>query len=355
MDGVVSIPLPGNLPGASSALRNDANQGGVWNRFVVGPENALVEVVVRAVLDRSSPEYNPVLFYGPSGTGKSHLVMGLAAAWKSCFPERPVRCTTAHDFARELIDAVEAQATDEFHRRHRGACLLVMEDIGRLADKLYAQEELIRTLDAIVEAGHRVLLTASLPAVQIPGLVPGLRSRLTAGLSVPLTPPSLDTRLVILEQFAAIRGLCLSKPVMQIIADGCSTVPELLAVLMRLQLQCQAEGQTVNNELACRCLARPKKMCSPSLDGIVSATARVFSMPASQLRGRSRRRAVVTARGVAMYLARKFTDHSLAEIGRYFGGRDHTTVLHGCRKTATLMQREPTIQQTVRLLKEGLD
>ena len=179
--------------------------------FFAGPENRLVEVAVRSVVEEQINGYNPLVFYGPSGTGKSHLAHGLAAAWKARDRRQRVVCTTAVDFARELADAIETQGVDEFRAKHRGAALLVVEDLGMLATrksgKLNAQEELIHTLDALVAEDRWVVVTASAAPAALPGILPALQSRLTAGLLIPLAPPGVEARLAIFEQLAALRNI----------------------------------------------------------------------------------------------------------------------------------------------------
>ena len=158
-------------------------------QFVAGPENYLVEPAIENVLHRGVAAYNPLVLHGQSGTGKSHLARGLAAAWRKRFPEQAVVYTTAVDFARELADAIETQAVVDLRRRYRSAGLLVFEEAGRLADKPAAQAELIHTLDAILRKGGQVVVTASAPPTELRGLLPALQGRLSAGLAVPLSAP----------------------------------------------------------------------------------------------------------------------------------------------------------------------
>ena len=324
--------------------------------FIAGPENRLVEVGVRAVLEGPFDGYYPLVFRGPSGTGKSHLARGLAAAWKAIRGGRVVY-TTASDFAGQLADAIQTQATDEFRAKHRKAALLVFEDVDRLAtkrsNKPLAQEELIHTLDALLASGRRVVVTASAGTAQLPGMLPGLQSRLATGLTVPLVPPGRDARQTILLELAALQRMKLSRPAAWLLADAFSaTVPELCGVLTRLELPARLGGGRIDAKTVRRFLAHRNGLCRPPLGEIATATARHFSLRLSELRSPSRSRAVVTARGVAMYLARHLTEKSLEQIGRYFGGRDHTTVMHACRKTEDLIQTDPARRQAVRQLQQ---
>lgn len=355
VDGVVDIPLPGR------ALEFTAEQGGVVPpcHFLAGPENRLVEVAVRSVVEEQISGYNPLVFYGPSGTGKSHLAHGLAAAWKARERRQRVVCTTAVDFARELADAIETQGVDEFRTKYRGAALLVIEDLGMLATrksgKINAQEELIHTLDALVAEDRWVVVTASVSPTALPGILPALQSRLTAGLMIPLAPPGMEARLAILEQLAAVRNIPLPEPVARVLAEGLvGTVPELAGSLLQLAMPAKFGTSEFDLETAQKFIANRCGRRQPSLHEIALATARHFSLRLADLRSPVRRRALVIARGVAIYLARRLTDENLEQIGGYFGGRDHSTVIHSCRKTEELMETDPAVREAINHIQETL-
>ena len=355
VDGVVDIPLPGR------AIESAAKQGGTLaaRHFLAGPENYLVEVAVRSVIEGPSNGYNPLVFCGPSGTGKSHLAHGLAAAWKARDRRQRVVCTTAVDFARELADAIETQAVDEFRLKHRGADFLVVEDLGMLATrksgKLNAQEELIHTLDALVAEERWMIVTASVSPAALPGILPALQSRLMAGLLVPLSPPGVEARLAILEQMAAIRDIPLPGPVAHVLAEGlAATAPELAGSLVQLAAPAKLQKDPFDLEAARRYVAKRNGKRRPSLHEIALATAQHFSLRLADLRSPVRRRALVVARGVAVYIARQLTEDSLERIGGYFGGRDHSTVMHSCRKTEELIGCDPAVREAVEQVKSTL-
>ncbi len=351
MDSIIAIPLPGHPLGPGG----DRNSCSALPEFLAGPENRLVEPAVRSVLDDPPGGYNPLVFCGPDGTGKSHLGRGLAAQWHTRYPRRRVLCTTAADFARELTDAVETQATDELRNRYRKAGLLILEDIDRLAGKDDIQEELVHTLDALLATGRRIVVTAWAAPARLAGIIQRLQSRLDCGLTVPLALPGAAARLAILQQLARLRKIQLSESAAAMLAEALPlTVPELLDVLLQLEIPARLQGGTVDAETARSFLALRNGSQRAGLHDIAVATARLFALRLSDLRGASRRQAVVTARGVAMYLARQLTPKSLEQIGRYFGGRDHTTVMYGCRKTEELLKNDPAICRAVRQLQEKL-
>ena len=351
MDRVIAISLPGRPPGPGG----DCSPGSAWPVFLAGPENRLVEPAVRSVLDDPANGYNPLLFYGPSGTGKSHLARGLAAEWKGRHLRQRVLHTTAADFGRELTDAIKTQATDELRNRYAAVALLVLEDLDQLAGKHDVQEELVQTLDTLLADNGQVVLTASAAPARLPGIVPRLRSRLESGLTVPLAAPGPGARLAALQQLARLRELELSESAAHLLAEGLPvTVPELLVVLVQLETSEQLEGGRIDGKTARRFLALRDSRRQVALHPITVSTARLFALEPSELRGASRRQAVVTARSVAMYLARQLTAKSFDQIGRYFGGRDHTTVIYGYRKTERLLKNDPAIRRAVEQLQEEL-
>ncbi len=346
VDGVIDIPLLGN-PLHSTAEQNGAVALG---NFLAGPENRLVEVALRSIVEEKANGYNPLVLYGPSGTGKSHLAEGIAASWRVQHRRSRVVHTSAVDFARELADAIETQAVDEFRAKHRGANLLIVEDLGRLvarrSEKLNTQEELVHTLDALLAEGRWAVVTAPAPPSEIAGLLPALQSRLSGGLCVPLSPPGPEARLALLQRSARSRNLDLPAPVAAALAEGLSgTAPELAGALWELA----APGR-LDLAAAREYVGRRSRGRQPSLHEIALATARHFSIRLSEMRGPSRRRALVAARGVAEYLARKLGNERLEEIGRYFGGRDHATVLHGIHKTEESIRSDALIREAIELL-----
>lgn len=364
-NGVVTIPLPGQPlnDGESSPDddRKSAARGAPKDRvgsgsmeFIVGPENRLVEPAVVGILSRRLTPFNPLVLYGASGTGKSHLARGIAGTWKANFPHNRVVCTTAVDFAREMNDAFDAQSVEDFRARYRGAALAVFEDVSELAADSRrgccraVQEELICTLDTIIQRGGQVLATMAAAPHEVGGLAPALQSRLAAGLCLPLALPGPDARRAILQRWTALREFHVADSILKLLAEGLAgTVPELLGAMLQLELPARQEGRRVDARRVREFLAQRDEALRPKLRDIAALTARHFSLRLADLRGTSRRRPVVAARDVAIYVCRQLTGESLGRIGDYFGGRDHTTVLHACRKTEEQMEADPAIRQAI--------
>ena len=356
--------------GLGAAPRTGSVSSTTGSEFIAGPENRLAGQAVRAVLERqvldaAESDCSPLVLYGPAGSGKSHLARGLAAWWQqnhggpshttSNQTARVVLCLSGAEFAQQYAAAVEAGKVDAWRGRCRRLALLVLEDIGQLAGKSAAQRELWHTLDALAQRGALVVVTArSLPS-QSPNLLSALRSRLSAGLSVPLSLPGVAARRAIVERLAAARGLNLPKRAAQALADGLTlSAPALLGALMELEMLAQQEGSHLSADRVRRYVASYGRGEPLTMRAIAGLTAKYFRLKVSDLKSASRRQSLVTTRGVAMHLARQHTDLSLQQIGDYFGGRDHTTVLNSLRRTEDLIQRDPAIRQAATDLKRML-
>jgi len=328
-------------------------------RFIAGPENQLAVHSIDDFLrdqfhDDGACPYNPLVLYGPPGTGKSHLARGLCDAWKKSRPHDNVQCTSAGEFSTAYVEALDHGEYSAWRGSYVGAALLAIEDLSQLSGKQAAQGELIRIVDALLNAGGKLLITSRFAPTRLSTISAALASRLSAGLCVPLAPPGLEARRAIIDELATQRELHLTADAAQLLAkELIATAPELSGALHDLQSQVgphkPVEVELVRDYLRVRATDR-----TPTLRGIAAHTARHFAVKVADLRSSSRRQSVVTARGMAMYLARQLTGGSLQHIGAYFGGRDHTTVSHGCRKTEALLRSDPATRHAHAQLRETL-
>jgi chromosomal replication initiator protein len=325
----------------------------VATELVLGPENHLAAAVAEAFFQGRSGHYSPLVIYGPSGSGKSHLAQGLAHWWRTARPGTSVLLTSGADLARDYAQALDRQQLAAWRAAVRSHHLLVIEDLAQLAGKGAAQQELIQLLDDCSGSEAMVVVTARSLPQQLSSLLAALRSRLSAGLAVPLALPGIDARRAILERLAASRGLSLPKKILQSLSAGPSVpVTALRGAIMQLEMA-QRSG-ALNAEGLRRLVADRPRLRQVSLREITLATARYFGLKLADLKSPSRRQAVVTARGIAIYLARVLTSHSLEQIGDYLGGRDHTTVLHGHRRIEKLMKRDAATRLAVAEVRKTL-
>ncbi len=353
VNGISTIPLPGRHVVGSPAERG----GGLHtlHEFVAGPENSLAAQVLLPYLNRTATQFNPLLLYGPHGSGKSHLAHGLAWWWRQHFPTARADCMAGSEFAQAYSAALDDQRLATWRRQIRGLALLIIEDLGQLAGKWGAQQELLHTLDSLVQQDALVVVTTRALPTHSAGLLAALRSRLSAGLAVPVALPGPGARRVILERLAAARSISLSKRALHSLADGLHvSVPALISALLELELAARVDGHEVDQHRVRQFVAVRDSSNMPSLRDIACLTAKYFGLKLSDLKSPLRRQPLVAARGVAMHLARQLTKESLQQIGAYFGGRDHTTVLHGCRRTEKLLKRDRGTRQAILDLKKAL-
>ncbi|MFW6114410.1 MAG: helix-turn-helix domain-containing protein, partial [bacterium] len=311
-------------------------------------ENRLVEFAVSSFCDRN-PRYNPLVLRGPTGTGKSFLAMGLSERWRERYPKDTIFVTSGPDFAHNYANAVDTDDLDSF-RRCRSADLFVLDDIHFLPRKRAVQEELAGTIDALLAENGSILITqGGIPNANNP-LLGRLRSRLLSGLTVTLTAPGPEARQLLLRRLAALHGVNFCDAAIALLAGSSEdanenqlTVPELNHAVVQLgQLEDPAR-ELVDIERVRRFLSDRAMQKQPTIRDITALVAKFFSLTSRELRGPARRRHVIRARGVAMLLARKITGKSLNAVGKYFGNRDHTTVLHACRRTEALTKTDPAI------------
>jgi len=320
--------------------------------FVAGKENRLAAAAVLASLDPARLPYNPLVFCGAPGLGKTHLLSGLVAEYQSQLPAAQVVHVVAVDFAREYAEAIDVRSLDEFRPRFREVRLLAMEDLHLIAGKTAAQEELARTIDAVRDAGGLVAVSMRHSPADTQGILPALAARLDAGLVVMLALPDEQARRELLDDLAAERGIQLSSEARHLLARQIDATPrELEATMVQLSVIEQEQvlaADCIISESLVRTLLDSRAEATPlAIDSLARASAKYFAERLDAVRGPSRRRGLALARSVGMYLARRWSGLSLSEIGRYYGGRDHTTVLHACNRIENeLAHDRPLVEAT---------
>lgn len=367
VSGVLSIPLSGR--GLGSRASSTDSRRLPLRRFVAGEENQLAAVAIANLLDDASGSdtlgYDgPLVFHGATGTGKSHLAIGLARQFKQRWKSARVVYTSAVDLSRRLDDSPSEQPY-RGSNWFTGVSLLVVDDVGQLAAKADVQQQLVRILDTVQQSGGRVVVTSQTNPARQTNLIAPLRSRLCSGLVVWLVKPAAASRRVIVEEIASSRGFLLEVEAINKLAsrlDG--TVPELIGAIVQLQVRSQAKGfgfntpghqqaKTDADEIE-QLLCRYAKTHQVSVHHIATISAKTFGVHLAEMRSPSRKKTIVTARGVAIYLARQLTGDSLQQIGNYFGGRDHTTILHNFQKIERLSRDDAAIGHAIEEVKQRL-
>lgn len=359
-NGVVTLSLGSNATADGAAVVT-------LREFIAGPENRLAAATVQWLVgqwliakrlcesdaDQTNP--SPIVFHGPSGTGKSLLVRGLVDCWKRDRAGEKAVVLSAAEFAQQFAESIDKRNVSAWRSNIRTADLLVLEDLLHLASKTAAQVELLHTLDDLADREALVVVTSRLAPAELTSFLPGLQSRLQAGLCVPVAVPELEARRAILSAWFTARQISLSDGSLRLLARSLVLpAPELSGVLNNMQLAARTAGRALDDPFVQSYLRQYCAGRHPPLKTIATHTARHFALRVTELRSASRRRGVVLARDVAMYLSRQLTRKSLKQIGEYFGGRDHTTVLHGCRKTESLMRSDPTTLEAVTSLRQAL-
>ncbi len=348
----VSSDLPGEFDGLlrlNGEYRSDA--------FVVGPCNRMAHAAAVAVAGSPGQLYNPLLIHGESGVGKTHLAQAICHDLLDRSPGSRAAYVSCEVFTHDYIEAMQSDAVQSFHDRYRGADLLVIDDVQLLASRERSQEEFFHTFNSLHQEQRQVVLTADCHPDQIPNIQDRLRSRLMWGLVARIDAPCLETRVAIVEKKAKARNVNLPQDVALFLAEGARRgARELEGALSQIQHAAAASQQPITLELARQVLgggnARPTRQIK--MEDIVDAVSERFGVKRSQVQGRGRSRSVARPRQVCMYLARKLSNRSLQEIGKYFGGRDHTTVLHAERQIGDQLAEDSDLAAILSELERGL-
>ena len=323
-----------------------------FEAFVVGASNRFTHAAARAVSQRPGMVYNPLFIHGASGLGKTHILHAVGHEVKRVRPEARVYYVSAERFTNEMIYAIQHGQTHAFREKYRNVDVLLVDDVQFLAGKLSTQEEFFHTFNALRDSHKQIVLAADQAPKDIAGLEDRLISRFNQGLVADTQQPDLETRIAILrsrcEQESG--GLRLADDVVLLIADRVrGNVRDLEGCLVRLMAVASLSHRDVTPELANEVLATYVK-AEPetnSPERILSAVSERFGVRPESLVGKRRTQAIAMPRQVAMYLMRHLTDLSLVEIGRVFGGRDHSTVIHACRQVTERIQAEESFRDKV--------
>jgi chromosomal replication initiator protein len=333
-----------------------------FDQFVIGDCNRLAHAAALTVAEMPAQAYNPLFVCGPPGVGKTHLLNSISSLLLSHSPGLTVRCTTGEAFTNEFIGALGAGHTDGFKARFRDIDVLLMDDVQFLERKTRTEEEFFHTFNALHDGGRQIVVTSDRPPRDLQALEDRLRERFQAGLVADMTPPDTSTRLAILRMRAHHDNVALADDLaLALIAERVETnVRALEGALIRVVAFSSLTGRPITAELTEEVLdslyprsTAARRRCS--IDEIQAVACESFQISSEELLSTSRTPRVAWPRAVAMYLARELTGESLPAIGRRFGGRDHTTVLHAWRRTSARIADDGDAREAVEKLCRALD
>jgi len=327
---------------------NRINPGFTFDSFIEGKSNQLAFAAARQVAENPGHSYNPLFIYGSVGLGKTHLMQAVGNDLLQRRRGAKVVYLHSERFVNDMVHALKNHKINEFKNFYRSVDTLLIDDIQFFEGKEQSQEEFFHTFNALFEGHRQIILTCDRYPKEVQGLEERLRSRFGWGLTVAVEPPELETRTAILIKKAEQSGVALPDPVAFFIAQQVrSNVRELEGALRRVVAHCQFKGSPIGIDEAREALKDLLRLQEKlvTLDNIQLVVADYFKIRRSDLISSSRTRSIARPRQIAMALAKELTSHSLPEIGKHFGGRDHTTVLHACRKLVELRTSDPRINE----------
>lgn len=322
---------------------NGLNPDATFENFVEGKSNQLARAASIQVGENPGGAYNPLFIYGGVGLGKTHLMHAVGNLILSRKPDAKVVYLHSERFVQDMVKALQHNAIDEFKRYYRSVNALLIDDIQFFAGKERSQEEFFHTFNALLEGQQQIILTCDRYPKEVSGLEERLKSRFGWGLTVAIEPPELETRVAILMSKAEQLGIVLPQEVAFFIAKRIrSNIRELEGALRRVSANAKFTGNAITVDFAKAALkdliALQEKLVT--IENIQKTVAEYYKMRVADLLSKKRNRSIARPRQLAMALSKELTNHSLPEIGDAFGGRDHTTVLHACRKVEDLKMGE---------------
>ena len=349
----VSVPFENETETAAAAL----NPKFTFDSFVVGACNQFAHAAARSVATNPSRSYNPLFLYGGVGMGKTHLMHAIGRELMKKFGAMRIIYTSSERFMNEMIACIRLERMQQFHQRYREADVLLIDDIQLLGNKERTQEEFFHTFNELHDHQKQIVISSDSPPKEIPGLLERLRSRFEWGLLADIQPPDLETKMAILDKKAEGEGVHLPDDVRTFMASKTkSNVRELEGALVKLVAYSSLTGAPINLQMAQQVLKHMLhvKDTRVTMDAILKAVAERFQIKPTQLKEKSNTKKVVYPRQIAMYLIKELTDASLPEIGRVFGGKHHTTVIHSVNKIAKERLIDPELNRLLHSLMDSL-
>jgi chromosomal replication initiator protein len=328
-----------------------------FDDFVVGSGNQFAHAAARAVGERPSKAYNPLFVYGGVGMGKTHLVQAIGHEIKRSQPQRSIRYLTSEAFTNEMINSLRYERMSSFRDKFRTVDVLIIDDIQFLSQKERTQEEFFHTFNALHEAQRQLVIASDRPPKELAEIEDRLRSRFEWGLIADIQPPDLETKVAILQKKADSDNITVPLDVALFIASNIrSNVRELEGAYIRLVAHSSLTGREISLNYAQEVLKQfiDQQVRKVTIESIQKAVAEQFGLRLPEIKQKNNSRAIVYPRQIAMYLAKHMTDCSLPEIGRQFGGKHHTTVLHSIEKIEEKRKEDKDLNRMLNKLTEQL-
>ena len=343
-------PAAGSGPGLDGA---ELNPSYTFDRFVIGGGNRLAHGAALAVAEAPSEAYNPLFLHGPPGLGKTHLLTAIANYLRANAPGLSVRYTTAESFTNEFVGALKSAGAEAFKARYRDIDVLLIDDVQFLEGKPATEEEFFHTFNALYESGSQLVLSADRIPSELSTLASRLRDRFEWGLTVAVEPPNLATRLTVLRRLVQEAGIeiadaeALSELANRIDAN----VRQLHGALTRVLAHASLMARPLSTELIAEVIPHGRSAQATSVEEIQQRAAEAFGVSRAELVGSTRAATPLRARQVAIFLTREMTDLSLPQIGRLYGGRDHSTVLNSLRRVEASLIESTELSDKVQELR----
>ncbi len=335
----------------NNPLSPQGNYEFTFDNFIKGSSNSFAFAAAQAVAANPAFAYNPLFIYGGSGLGKTHLLTAIQTEIKRTHPDYVIMYTTCEQFTNDLIASIRNGSTEEFRMRYRAADLLLIDDIQFIAGKESTQEEFFHTFNTLYDAHKQIVIASDRPAKEIKSLEERLRTRFEMGLNADVQPPDFETRVAIVKRKAELLHLDLPEDVAEYIAHHLkNNIRQLEGAVKKLNAYHMLEGiQPVISvaQNAIKDILNETQPIPITIDKILSEVSRTYNVPAEDLRSAKRNAAVSSARRAAIYILREITGMSTEEIGREFGGRDHSTIVYSLKTMEKEMREDQRLKETV--------